>query len=942
MSTTNFTDEDEDDPNHEDGRHRGDAQRRYSDSSKNIGPPEIPGGLPDRSGGQVEEAGESEDGDGDCGCGQCEIWRSVVDIGRRHRVFDLSEWVALIAAFAELIHDGPAELAVDDYLDLIPDTAEEKMRDEVDGEVGSFFDKERQSGIAARYPKTFGCDVYKPMSTIERFDSAPNKSCRVLKSVLENRNSRSLFDRLQSQRRPDARQGYSPGTRAEPATVQGTRTGAAVGRPNANGPAKDCCSSCRSLENRRSERSDRGAPSLAVARSAEVSEVVENGGIRFKARYTVRRKQAQMIDDATRDLTDACHHFFVHAVRSAPAAMRKNDGWFPFYHEHIKAALPCTKEERNKTERVWRPLKRRNLIRYSTHSHKDGAAREYKVDENWLEGFLEAAFQNEDDAMVDAFTGATVPTSKRETRLYDHNDHKYQGSLYQGLQALKGATRRFNKQAVEDYLIYKKRKVVEARADVDREFTEDYREYKQAFFDVPPGNRAEGYSDTDNFNQWKLLYEGQKRTTAFLRHRQLRESYMNDLRCYASVLRQKPRHVEEEIWEYDTAWEPQEISGRVSEIGGGLQSASKEMKAAAYEGVEMYNWDIVGSQLGDVISATEMVPGIDTAELDEKYQTASTEGGDPKTENAEILGISRDTYKDLLYATVFVASWSSDASAALDQANPITGVPQTLKILRRAGWQENTDVQAAYERAQAHFLPLKKAVRKLADYLLTTYWEEHKYNAGGWVMKNDCGVAFRKSDYKDASTHKTRSKVLAWFLQGRESDKIHRLSARCQEKGIELMGNEHDGLVTSSPIPENIQEEVLKGSDLERKPFDEFRIEVEEENDKEEIDGLQNDIAETNSPEDADEEAELSSEDAQGVYDGREAEMSENEAQIHDSSREAIRRASREAGEWNAQRDIPQYDEDPRPSNRERRPPKVVREESRRISEKRAKQNTTQ
>jgi hypothetical protein len=803
----------------------------------------------------MEEAEKSVDGDDDCGCGQCEIWESVVDTGRRHLIFDLDEWVALIAAFAEHLHDGPAELAVSDYLDLIPDSAEDKLRSEVDGEVGSFFDKKRQSSIAARYPEAFGCDVYKPMSTIERFDAPPETQCSVLKSALENKKSRSLFDRLQPQRHTETRHDQTRhDQRPRTPARQDTETGHTEAQPpNANNPAKDFHSSPESVENRLSKRSDRGSPSVAVGRDLGVSELIEGGGVRFKAGWKIWPAQADMIEAATQGFTDACHHFFVHAMRSAPAAIRKNRGWFPFYHEHIKAVLPCTIEERNKTELVWRPLERRGLIRYSTHSHKEGVAREYKVEEDWLERFLEAAFHDEDEVMVDAFTGTAVPDSKRETRLYDHNDHKYDGSLLQGLKALKDTTRRFDKQAIENFLVHKKRKVLEARAEVEQEFTEDYKEYKQAFFDVPPGNRAEGYSDTDSFERWRLLYEGQKRTTEFLRYRQLRESYMNDLRCYDSILRQRPRHVEGKIHEYDTAWKPQMISGRVSEIGGGLQSASREMKAAAYEDVEVWNYDIKGSQLGDVIKATEMVPSVDTEELKKQYQTADKVDCDPKTENAEALGISRDTYKSLLYATIFLGSWSSSASTALDEANPFTGIPQTLKILRQAGWKEGIDVETVYRRAQSHFFPLKEAVRKLADYLLTTYWEEHKYNAGGWVMKNDCGVTFRKGDYEDASTHKIRSKVLAWFLQGAESDKMHCLADLCRKEGIEVMGNEHDGLITASPIPEEIQDEVLKDSVLERKPFEEYKVEVKEEMGEQEVGDPQED-EEKNASENADEE----------------------------------------------------------------------------------------
>jgi hypothetical protein len=544
-----------------------------------------------------------------------------------------------------------------------------------------------------------------------------------------------------------------------------------------------------------------------------------------------------MIESVAGNLSDASHHFFVHAIRSTISALRKKNGWFPFYHEHIQTTLPCTKEEWDSTSKVWRPLDKRDVLNYSKHDEESGKAREFRVDMDWIQDFLESRFKDDSSYMVDSFTGAARTNPKRETRLTDHNDHSYKGSLMDGLKALKDAVRRFNKPAIENLLVYKKRKAEEARQQVRYEETEAFRAHKRMFLEVPWHDRVEfGYPDTDSFPRWILLYEGQRHTAEHLCYRKRRKSYMNDLRCYDTVLRQQPRHVEGDIYEYDTAWRPQRISGRVSEKGGGLQSASREMKAAAYDGVDCYNWDIKGSQLRDVIETTEMVPDIDTEELRQVYVDTS------KADNADDLGISRDTYKRLLYATIFLGSWAPDLTAALEGANVHTGVPQVVKILRSAGWEQGIDVARTYERASSHFLPLKKAVRNLADYLLGPYWTENKYNAGGWLMRNACGVAFRKTDWEDASDHTIRAKVLAWYLQGGEADKIHRLTARCTEEGIAVMGNEHDGLITAASIDERIIEDVLTDSELERKPFEEHGIEIGEEASDEELNGLQEEM----------------------------------------------------------------------------------------------------
>jgi hypothetical protein len=781
-----------------------------------------------------------------CGCGQCRNWLRAVDHSNASRL-DAIEYVELLRALGLYIWNGAQELYVDQWMGEVSDKTEQKIRERTD-RAGQWFDPREDSAIAIRQAQRFAPDVYEPGSLLKCFDSEPCPSqCDALQRELNPTSSLSerlkkISARVNSTPQPgdtdtaQTSQGHAQTTQPnhDPGTNHAGHN-TPDGPPTATHDPKDCVAGQNQAQNRGSERSDRETGPVAFGRDQGPYELVEKSGIRFHKRWPITESQASMIDAATEGLSSASHHFFVHGVRSTISELRKGDGWFPFWYEHIRIVLPCTEQERRRTELVWRPLVNAGLLTYKKHSCEDSVAREFKVNEDWIQHFLEARFQDQGETMIDAFTGTIRNEPKRETSLHDHNDHKYTGSLLEGLKALKESVRRFNKPAVEDLLVERKRRAEEARAGIEQEFTGGYERYKQAFFEVRPHNRAEDYSNTDSFEQWKLLYEGQKWTTEFLRWRKLRQSYLNDLQCYATILRQRPRRVEGDIWEYDTAWEAQGISGRVSEIGGGMQSASKEMKAAAYTGVQTHNYDIVGSQLSDVITATEMVPDIDTEELEEIYLETT------KTDNAKAIGIERSAYKSLLYATTFLASWAPDVSTALAQANPVTGVPQTLKIIRTAGWQEGIDVDQVYERAQSHFLPLKKAVRKLADYLLTDYWEDHKQNAGGWYMENACGVTFRKSDYEDSSTHETRSKVLAWFLQGAEADKMHRLAARCQEQGTEVLGNEHDGLITASPIPDNLQNEVLKSSDLERKPFEEDRIEVESATTNE-LDDVQEDM----------------------------------------------------------------------------------------------------
>lgn len=571
-----------------------------------------------------------------------------------------------------------------------------------------------------------------------------------------------------------------------------------------------------------------------------------------------------MIEHATRGLSDAAHHFFVHAVRSSAAQQKQSEGWFPFYHEHIRHTLPVSQDERDRTSKVWRPLAERGLIAYRTHSSRHHRARTFRVDPAWLTRFLERRFDKstgredsgeEDVQTVDAFTGQRTPLKKQQTRLYDSNCKEYGGSLLEGLRVLKGAVKQFDKVAVEAHLVRQKREVEAARLKVRRETTAGFDQHVQAYFDTSDAERKkQGWPTDVSLKYWKRIYPAPHYTTAYLTYRQIRNTYLNDLRCYAAIIRQRPRHVRGDIWAYTTAWRVQGISGRVSEVGGALQSCSRAMKAAAFTRLEragrLYNYDLSSSQLRDIIEATERVKAIDTDLLRSRYLNT------PKQTNADALGISRDAYKSLLYMTGFMGGWKTTLNNALRGA--VRTIPEAVRIVRRAV-RSGGDADTVYQAASKHFRPLKTAVRALADDLLGDYWATHKYNAGGFVMRNACARPFRKSDYtcidadeNDDGTpkyhrHEMRKRVLAWYLQGNEADKMHRLAARCAEEGIPVMGNEHDGLITGAPIPEALQQEVLPESPLEIKRFADYLREEEPPTDAE-LQHLRDDLSRCTRP----------------------------------------------------------------------------------------------
>ena len=64
-----------------------------------------------------------------------------------------------------------------------------------------------------------------------------------------------------------------------------------------------------------------------------------------------------------------------------------------------------------------------------------------------------------------------------------------------------------------------------------------------------------------------------------------RGRYLNDLRCFGMVLLQRPTEGEDGVWWYRLAYDVA-YTGRLAQVGGGLQSASREMKEAAYTPIE--------------------------------------------------------------------------------------------------------------------------------------------------------------------------------------------------------------------------------------------------------------------------------------------------------------------------------------------------------------------
>ncbi len=62
---------------------------------------------------------------------------------------------------------------------------------------------------------------------------------------------------------------------------------------------------------------------------------------------------------------------------------------------------------------------------------------------------------------------------------------------------------------------------------------------------------------------------------------------------------------------------------------------------------------------------------------------------------------------------------------------------------------------------------------------------------------------------------KVKRKLAAFVLQGQESCFIHHLTVLCDKEDIPIYKNEHDGLITGKPIPNELVMKASEKSHLE-------------------------------------------------------------------------------------------------------------------------------
>jgi len=135
-------------------------------------------------------------------------------------------------------------------------------------------------------------------------------------------------------------------------------------------------------------------------------------------------------------------------------------------------------------------------------------------------------------------------------------------------------------------------------------------------------------------------------------------------------------------------------------------------------------------------------------------------------------------------------------------------IPSTIKLLiNDCGFNTEDSLDAALKFLHRELAGFLAATRYWHRYMLTVYIPKH-IDRG--VFRNAVQMPLKLPHYKapkgPGAMRKKVKKIIFHYLQGRERQFILTLSDLLHENNIRILSDEHDGLITDSPIPSKLIE----------------------------------------------------------------------------------------------------------------------------------------
>lgn len=495
----------------------------------------------------------------------------------------------------------------------------------------------------------------------------------------------------------------------------------------------------------------------------------------------------------------------------------------------------------DRTEDVWGPLQAAGALEVVPYVYRQdgkGKSRRFRLSGTFMTRLRSALEKGIDTKTHYNLVNGARLRRQRQTKLTYDGSHSWEDRsqvIYETLKALQGQRDLVNKGAVEGHLGRLK-----TRAD-----------------------RAE-----KRYDNLKAKGAGQEQLVdARQRLEQVRGRYDQDLRIWREIKGQgldpAPDQAEG-IFQYKTAYEVQEASGRLT-MTAGLQSASKEMKAAAAQGISGYrNYDIASSQTEGLrqemehaareganvdLSVLGKYPGKDT--LAETHGIGRERWKRPEHAVKFGAGFSHDTYQEALSAgkgRVLSRIEGEDGEPRfhlLDRLDHESGkmaweraVHNELPTMARVacGWAQSEDVplsdpEDAYKLLRSVFEAMAVEIDRWREWLLEVHWSQEGQPGGpnGYYVENPCGLPFSIHDERleeggEPSRYNQKAAYATSRLQGLEAAYMHALAVLAEEYDFEFLRNEHDGAVVLGEIPAEARKRAREMSGFERarleeKPF---------------------------------------------------------------------------------------------------------------------------
>ena len=481
--------------------------------------------------------------------------------------------------------------------------------------------------------------------------------------------------------------------------------------------------------------------------------------------FKVNKAQLDYVDNLTSKLDKGHKALFIHILISTLVTKFKAEEDFL-----VPVSADFMKEHFGRTT-SWLQLHDAGLILDPTNYSKvQGISRKYKLEPTILETFL-----NLYDLSIDNIseTKYNLVTGKRSRSTVTSTFKDATGNLYPELirSALHSITRCFIK--LEEAINFVA-----------------LREYKA--------------------KEAKLQYEAGNLT--YKEYFSLYCRYLNDKNCLMAVMNREPELFNEEtrVWVYTPAYTVQ-MSGRISQYQGALQTASKELKHISYTNIHnLVNYDLQSSQVNGLIQQFQ-IAGIDASWLINYRDNPKA-----KYDYAAEVGVTVETWKNILCALIMGAHLSKFNKSTIAKVEKEEGLKAILGYLSDELLDTDAIVSALVKLNEV-VKPLKKSLDLWHDYLVKIYVPRVAKQAGKCkYIHNATGIKLNITElFENNKMWRVKAVLAAYILQGQESAFIHNLTVISSKYGFEVIANEMDGVVSMGFIPEEAMAEAAKLSGLE-------------------------------------------------------------------------------------------------------------------------------